>query len=63
MFFLWDMHLEKPEISVAVRIPFGYTSTYPAEVFRDIVAYYYNVSPLEEILNGSMKKSTDLISD
>ena len=54
---------EKPEISIAVRIPFGYTSTYPAEVFRDIVAYYYNVSPLEEILNGSMKKSTDLISD
>lgn len=54
---------EKPEISVAVRIPFGYTSTYPAEVFRDLVAYYYGVSPLEDILNGSMKKSTDLISD
>lgn len=54
---------ESPEISIAVRIPFGYTSTYPAEVFRDIVAYYYKVSPLEEILKGSMKKSTDLISD
>lgn len=54
---------ENPEIAISVRIPFGYTSTYPAEVFRDIVAYYYKVSPLEEILNGSMKKSTDLISD
>lgn len=51
------------EISVAVRIPFGYTSTYSAEVFRDVVAYYYNVSTLDDILHGSMKKSTDMISD
>lgn len=54
---------ENAEISVAVRIPFGYTSTYSAEVFRDIVAYYYKISSLDDILQGSMKKSTDVISD
>lgn len=52
-----------PEITFAVRMTNGYTSTYAAEVSSDILRYYYNTSPREEIVNGVAKTlSTNKIS-
>ena len=38
-----------PEIAVATRIPYGYTSANAAEVTSYILKYYFDVSDLEEI--------------
>lgn len=35
---------DDPQIAVAVAIPYGYSSNYPAEVFRDIVAEYFGLN-------------------
>ena len=41
-----------PEISIATRIAYGYTSHNAAEVSKDILAYYFGVSNTEDLLNG-----------
>ena len=41
-----------PEISIATRIAYGYTSHNAAEVSKDILAYYFGVSATEDLLNG-----------
>lgn len=52
-----------PEITFAIRMTNGYTSTYAAEVSSDILRYYYNTSPREEIVNGTARDlSTNKIS-
>ncbi|MCQ2493099.1 MAG: penicillin-binding protein [Lachnospiraceae bacterium] len=43
---------ENPEIAMAVRIPFGYSSDYAAQVARDILKYYYDLVNEEDLLNG-----------
>lgn len=43
---------EQPEIAMATRIPFGYSSDYAAQVSRDIIMYYYGLADEEELLNG-----------
>ncbi|WP_341876766.1 penicillin-binding transpeptidase domain-containing protein [Defluviitalea saccharophila] len=35
---------DDPQIAVVVAIPFGYSSNYPAEVFRDIVGEYFGIN-------------------
>lgn len=35
---------ENPQIAIAVAIPYGYSSNYPAEVFKDIVAEYFGLN-------------------
>lgn len=35
---------DDPQIAVVVAIPFGYSSNYPAEVFRDIVGEYFGLN-------------------
>ena len=44
---------ENPEISIATRIPFGYTSEYAANVTRDIYKYYYKLEDEDDILTGT----------
>lgn len=44
---------EKPEIAIATRIAFGYTSDYAAQTTRDIIKYYYGLAATEEIITGS----------
>ena len=41
-----------PEVSIATRIAYGYTSHNAAEVSKDILAYYFGVTETEDILNG-----------
>lgn len=43
---------ENPEIAIATRIAYGYTSHNAAEVSKNILAYYFGVSATEEILDG-----------
>ncbi len=44
---------ETPEIAVATRIPFGYSSDYAAQVTRDIIKYHYGLAEEEEIITGT----------
>ena len=44
---------EDPEISVTVRVAYGYTSDYSAQIARDIYAYYYGLKDEGEILTGT----------
>lgn len=43
---------DNPEVSIATRIAYGYTSHNAAEVSKDILAYYFGVTETEDILNG-----------
>lgn len=43
---------ENPEISIATRIPYGYTSHNAAEVSRNVFAYYFGVEDEDELLSG-----------
>lgn len=43
---------EEPEIAIATRIAFGYSSSYAAQTSRDVIQYYYNLADEEEILTG-----------
>lgn len=44
---------QNPEIAVATRIPFGYSSDYAAQVTRDIIKYYYGLAEEEDIITGT----------
>lgn len=35
---------DNPQIAIAVAIPYGYSSNYPAEVFKDIVGEYFGIN-------------------
>lgn len=41
-----------PEISIATRIAYGYTSHNAAELSRNVFAYYFGVEDEEELLSG-----------
>lgn len=43
---------ENPQISIATRIPYGYTSHNAAEVSRNVFAYYFGVEDEDELLSG-----------
>ncbi len=42
---------DNPEISIATRISYGYSSHNAASAARNILSYYYNVQTLDEILS------------
>ena len=44
---------DKPEIAMAVRIPYGYGSGNACLVASDVVKYAFNVGKKEEILTGT----------
>lgn len=44
---------EQPEISIATRIPYGYSSDYAAEATKDIVKYYYGLETEDELITGT----------
>lgn len=46
---------ENPEVSVATRIAYGYTSHNAADVSKDILSYYFGVQSGEELINGQAK--------
>ncbi len=43
---------EQPEIAIATRIPFGYSSDYAAQATRDIIMYYYGLAE-EDLITGT----------
>ena len=43
---------EKPEIALAVRIANGYSSSYAAEIGRDIVRAKFNLTDKAELVTG-----------
>lgn len=43
---------DDPEISIATRIAYGYTSHNAAKLARNVFAYYFNVENEDELLNG-----------
>ena len=43
---------ENPEIAIATRIAYGYTSHNAAAVSKDILSYYFGVSSTEDLLDG-----------
>lgn len=44
---------EDPEISVTVRVAYGYTSDYSAQIAKDVYAYYYGLKDESEIITGT----------
>ncbi|MCM1184115.1 MAG: penicillin-binding transpeptidase domain-containing protein [Roseburia sp.] len=44
---------EDPEISITVRIAFGYDSGYAAQTARDVYKYYYGLAGEDELLTGT----------
>lgn len=47
---------ESPEIAIATRIAFGYTSTYAAQTTKDVLQYYFNLAEEEELLTGTAQR-------
>ena len=56
-----------PQISIAVRIAFGYKSSNAAGVSRNILSYYFGEKTLEEILSlhasGLSSSTTSAVTD
>ena len=44
---------QNPEIAMAVRIPFGYSSDYAAQLARDVYKYYFGLVESEDLINGT----------
>ena len=52
--FIGFSHGEGQEdIAMAIRIPYGYSSTNAAMVAKDILSYYYNLKDETEVLTGT----------
>ncbi|MBQ8117537.1 MAG: penicillin-binding protein [Lachnospiraceae bacterium] len=54
---------ETPEISIATRIPFGYSSDYAAQLTRDVIKYYYGLAEEDELINGTADTPDDGVSN
>ncbi len=50
---------DNPEIAIATRIAYGYTSHNAADVSKNILAYYFGISSTEELLNGDANTVTN----
>lgn len=44
---------EEPQIGIATRVAFGYSSDYAAQITREIIKYYYGLAEPEEIITGT----------
>ncbi|MCR4891958.1 MAG: penicillin-binding protein [Lachnospiraceae bacterium] len=51
--FIGYAPFNKPEISIATRIAYGYTSSNAAEVSRDVFKYYFKLEDKDDILTGT----------
>ena len=60
--FLCYAPYEQPEIGIATRIPFGYSSDYAARATRDIIMYYYGLSE-EELITGTADMPDIIVSN
>lgn len=44
---------EQPEIAIATRIAYGYTSNYAAQITKDVISYYFNLAQEEDLITGT----------
>lgn len=51
--FVCFVPYEEPEIAIATRIAFGYSSDYAAQTTKDVLAFYYGVDDDEDIVTGT----------
>ena len=47
---------EKPEIAVAARVAFGYTSGYTSQIAKDMFQYIYNPEDRADILSNTARE-------
>lgn len=52
---------EDPEITVATRIAYGYTSANAAQLSKDVLSYYFKVEDAAELVNGIADEATNEI--
>lgn len=54
---------DQPEIAIATRIPFGYSSDYAAQATKSIIMYYYRLAEEEELITGEADEPDGGISN
>ncbi len=54
---------ENPEIAIATRIPFGYSSDYAAQFTRDIIKYYYGLAEEDDLITGTADSLDNAVSN
>ncbi len=56
---------ENPEITIAVRIAYGYTSANAAGLASDVMKYYFNLEDKDELINGiaTVEENMEVIED
>lgn len=53
---------DSPEIAVAVRMAYGYSSSYAAEIGRDIVQIYFDPDSANELITGTAGELGDTLA-
>ncbi len=52
---------EDPEVTVATRIAYGYTSANAAQLSRNVLSYYFNLEDSDTLVNGVADEATNEI--
>lgn len=52
---------DDPEVTVATRIAYGYTSANAAQLSKDVLSYYFNVEDADMLVNGIADEATNEI--
>lgn len=52
---------DDPEVTVATRIAYGYTSANAAQLSKDVLSYYFKVEDADVLLSGVADEATDEI--
>ena len=52
---------EDPQVTVATRIAYGYTSANAAQLSKDVLSYYFGVEDADELVNGVADEATNEI--
>ncbi len=52
---------EQPEVTVATRIAYGYTSANAAQLSKDVLSYYFKVEDVTDLVNGVADEATNEI--
>ena len=53
---------DSPEIAVAVRMAYGYSSSYAAEIGRDIASIYFDPDSADDLITGSAAHLGDALA-
>ena len=47
---------ESPQIAIATRIAYGYSSSYAAQITKEVVAYYFGLKDSDDVQNGTAQQ-------